>query len=340
MAKRQIRIREALRDVRTGMMDTDLMAKYQLSSKGLQSLFKKFTQSGLITFEELNRRMPGFMQQAAIGADTEEGPRWEIKRQPRPQQPTVRSINASTAVNDLRAGLKDDELMRKYRLSAKGLQHLFDQLMKAGLINNDDIERRMEEFDSTVDLRDTLGKWDLEQIMAEAKAFESAVEVEPPWMCAACGNIETYVPEQCPQCGTRENPGNSDEERGATNGQAIGSSSGYYLMFPIPIYDRGSERQVGKVRDVTETYVGIMDIRTRVGEVGTFVIHPKEYAQIESVVFRAKCLNVAQVPEGAYAGFRITEISPRGLERLKALIRTFTFGSPEDSVHSGDRSIF
>lgn len=44
--------------------------------------------------------------------------------------PRKRIIHARDIVNDIRAGLTDDELMRKYRLSAKGLQSTYEKLMQ------------------------------------------------------------------------------------------------------------------------------------------------------------------------------------------------------------------
>ena len=48
MIKPVIDAKEVLDDIRSGMTDVDLMNKYNLSSLGLQSLFKKLTQAGVI----------------------------------------------------------------------------------------------------------------------------------------------------------------------------------------------------------------------------------------------------------------------------------------------------
>lgn len=58
MPKRKIDAREALRDIRKGMSDEDLMEKYSLSAQGLQSLFHKLVEAGLITQYELDDRSP------------------------------------------------------------------------------------------------------------------------------------------------------------------------------------------------------------------------------------------------------------------------------------------
>ncbi len=58
MAKRKITAREILNDVKAGLDDRALMKKFHLSSQGLQSLFKKMLNAGVITQDELDDRSP------------------------------------------------------------------------------------------------------------------------------------------------------------------------------------------------------------------------------------------------------------------------------------------
>jgi diguanylate cyclase (GGDEF)-like protein/PAS domain S-box-containing protein len=55
--KRRIDAEQVLNDIRSGMSDQSLMNKYALSSKGLQSLFEKLLDAGLITQSELEDRV-------------------------------------------------------------------------------------------------------------------------------------------------------------------------------------------------------------------------------------------------------------------------------------------
>jgi hypothetical protein len=48
MAKRTINAKEILADLKAGMNNAALMAKYGLSEKGLQSLFKKLMDTGVL----------------------------------------------------------------------------------------------------------------------------------------------------------------------------------------------------------------------------------------------------------------------------------------------------
>lgn len=200
MAKRQIRIREALADVRSGMTDTELMEKYQLAAKGLQSLFAKLVHAQLISMEELEQRMPGFMQSASLSNDSSQSTDrdgWKIRLR-KPGEPVGQAVSAREAIADIRGGGSDAELMEKYKLSSKGLQDLFDQLVEAQLISRQELDQRMPTMDSTVDLKDLVEGLDLEHMLEE---FDQSVE--EPWTCSSCGESYEIDMEKCPSCGHR-----------------------------------------------------------------------------------------------------------------------------------------
>ncbi|MBI4962998.1 MAG: hypothetical protein HY913_06975 [Desulfomonile tiedjei] len=58
MAKRKITGRDVLKDIKAGMDDPALMDKYKLSSQGLQSVFSKLVNAGVLTEAELDSRVP------------------------------------------------------------------------------------------------------------------------------------------------------------------------------------------------------------------------------------------------------------------------------------------
>jgi hypothetical protein len=57
-AKRTIRVGEVVNDIRKGMTNLELMDKFQLSAKGLKSLFTKLIDFEAITEGELDGRVP------------------------------------------------------------------------------------------------------------------------------------------------------------------------------------------------------------------------------------------------------------------------------------------
>ncbi len=48
-----IQATDIIADIRSGMCDCDLMAKYRLSAKGLEDAFSKLIDAGLLRVEEL-----------------------------------------------------------------------------------------------------------------------------------------------------------------------------------------------------------------------------------------------------------------------------------------------
>ncbi len=56
--KRELSAKEIVEDVRAGMSDQDLMDKHRLTSKGLQSVFRKLMAAQYLNENELSERMP------------------------------------------------------------------------------------------------------------------------------------------------------------------------------------------------------------------------------------------------------------------------------------------
>ncbi|MBM3299154.1 MAG: hypothetical protein FJY85_04285 [Deltaproteobacteria bacterium] len=198
MAKRQIRIREAIADVRSGMTDTELMEKYQLAAKGLQSLFAKLIAAKLITIDELEQRMPGFMPSATLSGvfdHPDEEADWKITWQ-KPGQKAGQLVNARDAANDIRSGLGDAELMQKYHLTSKGVEDLFDQLVAARLITKEELDQRMPSADSTVDLRGIIEGLNWDEIRRELEE-----PAERSTKCPSCGQSYDQQTGRCPSCG-------------------------------------------------------------------------------------------------------------------------------------------
>jgi hypothetical protein len=88
-----------------------------------------------------------------------------------------KKISASNLVADIRGGVSDLELLGKYELSPKSLKSAFAKLVKAGLIEQWEIDER-------------------EQSVQEP--------VPVPWTCPACGTLHDRRHEECPHCGVVE----------------------------------------------------------------------------------------------------------------------------------------
>jgi hypothetical protein len=63
-----------------------------------------------------------------------------------------KKISASAVLADIRSGIKDIELMEKYRLSSKGLQSVFQKLVLAELVTALELKNRFPSYEDTADL--------------------------------------------------------------------------------------------------------------------------------------------------------------------------------------------
>ncbi|GEM_PF-602454 len=119
---------EVLADLGWDMPNKGLMKKHKLSKKGLESMFRKLWKKGLISRKTLTERMGIEPDQVAMFL---EGARSSKVR-----------VKASDALQDLRDGLTDKKIMRKYNLSKKGLESLMRKLRDKGLLSDDNSTTR------------------------------------------------------------------------------------------------------------------------------------------------------------------------------------------------------
>jgi len=190
MPKPKIDAKEARDAIRSGMDDSALMAKYNLSPRGLQSLFRKLIEAGAIKKEELAQRMPNYSKSVMLAGVS-------INEPPSPvQNKKHREIRAQDAIRDIREGLSDSEIMRKYMISAKGLESLFEQLIAAKLLTRAELDDRSSETDATVDVFRPK-EFQPHQGIDSAPLGESNVQ----WECPACGRVQRQRYEECPVCG-------------------------------------------------------------------------------------------------------------------------------------------
>lgn len=184
MEKRRIKPDLAIQDIRSGVTEGEMMVKYHLSPKGLQSLFNKLVHAGFIELEELDQKMPTFMGTVFV-PETETG-----RTSPREGDSSAEgAIGLSEVLADIKSGLDDQALMKRYHLSARGLQSVFDHLVFTGLMTQAEVDERFAPLDSTVDVHGFHGR---------VKAPDSK---EHPWECPACGRSQPHEMDECPVCG-------------------------------------------------------------------------------------------------------------------------------------------
>lgn len=139
---------EAVRRIRSGMTDAALMEELGISTEGLHRLFKELLAAGLMSKEEMEERLS--ISHTSVVVDIEE-------KKPEGHEPKKPVIDAADAINCIRSGMDHSTLMKRYNLSAKGVQSLFDKLVGAKLITYGEIERRAAQFQESFVLDEQAG---------------------------------------------------------------------------------------------------------------------------------------------------------------------------------------
>ncbi len=150
MTKRVIEAKLVLLDIRLGMSDLELMLKYKLSSTGLQSLFRKLGEAGLlkhVNAREVQRDIRSGLTDEQLMEKYQLTPNGlaDLRKQVdrvgllhRPTEkdrlPTKIFIRVPEIVEDIRSGMGRRELMEKYHLSTRGLRYVSMMLVSSGAI--------------------------------------------------------------------------------------------------------------------------------------------------------------------------------------------------------------
>ncbi|MFC1836003.1 DUF2628 domain-containing protein [Thermodesulfobacteriota bacterium] len=175
--KKTLSAKDVLKDIKAGMSHEDLMGKYQLSPKGLQSLLKKMVGAGILDPSLLdgNKRTQG-ADQKGVG--------------------TPNRLSAKDVIADVKAGMSDSELMKKYKVSPKGLHNLLNKMIAAGILAQTDIDRR-QSLESTVEIIP-------DSFPVRPKPAVQSHDSKRPvfkFLCPKCNTPHTEDYAVCPQCG-------------------------------------------------------------------------------------------------------------------------------------------
>jgi uncharacterized protein (DUF433 family) len=136
LSKPTVSAKQAVDDILAGKTDEEIMKKYNLSARGLESLFTKLLHAGVVQQSDIDNRM--LKSQRSHLVDLVDYPELNL---PKTQ------VRARDAVEDIRAGMSDLQLMEKFNLSAKGLDSLFQKLIAVGKIRQDELDARRSSFD-------------------------------------------------------------------------------------------------------------------------------------------------------------------------------------------------
>lgn len=120
-----IAIDEALKKIRAGASDAELMVEFDLSSETLCELVDHLVIAGDLPQSEVDKRLS--LSPGSVAVDTAEA---EVSG----TFPSKPVISAKDAVDCIRSGMDDVALMNRYGISAAGLRNLFKKLLNSGLL--------------------------------------------------------------------------------------------------------------------------------------------------------------------------------------------------------------
>lgn len=128
MEKRKIRAKEIIGDIRTGMDDAALIAKYGITHMQLTNLFNKLIEKGLLDKSELGERL-----QTSSAAPPGTGvPPSKVETPNRNELASLQAVQRDI-LNDIRAGMDDLTVMEKYDIAPSALKRIKLQMEQSSL---------------------------------------------------------------------------------------------------------------------------------------------------------------------------------------------------------------
>jgi len=278
----------------------------------------------------------------------------------------MKTVDAKQALDDIRSGMSDRELMQKYELSSKGLQSLFRKLGDAGLLKQIDAKEMIADLRQGMTDQEMMTKYALSSKGLEAlleqidrkgllrRPFEkdtlpTKIVVKVPEIVldirSGIGRSEllkkySLTPRalrwicmmlvSSGAIGWHEIYGNICERIDELVPEKIRQSKRFRLGLEVPVYEMGTPQERGILRDVSENGIGLRGIRVKIGETKTIVICGDEFGEYASFALDVVCKWVSKDAAGEYvAGFEIQNISVASQGEFQWLIEMVRLTPPD-----------
>jgi hypothetical protein len=234
-----------------------------------------------------------------------------------------REVNVRQALKDILGGMDDRSLMEKYRLTPKGLRHLYEELVDAGLLMRADKKyvmpprKRIITGQIVNDIRS--GMTD-SQLMDRYRLSHVELQITCKLLVERKFITQEEIDNRAPIADDRTTP--------FTPRKAPRHRS------PISVTAIGEEdpEKEGLVLDISEKGVGVIGVKATVGEMQTLTILGDEFGEVAPFQFDAVCRWAKRESSGELiAGFEIISISDESLDELRNWIRVCTIGFEEST---------
>jgi PilZ domain len=273
-------------------------------------------------------------------------------------------INAKEALEDIRAGMDDISLMKKYKLSAKGLQSLFKKLGHAGIIKQVNASEVLADLRSGISSDDLMKKYSLTphgmqnlfQELDRAGILKTSAERDsvPAKVVINTNEIAEDIRSGLDRTQLMEKYRMSPRAMRWVSSTLISSGiltwreiydklcttyndlvpdkprgeKRYPVLFDCNIYEADNGSVMGKLRDIAYKGVGVLGIQAKVGDTKTLVVPGDKFGEFATFTFDAECRWTKKDPSGDFlAGFQISYISIGNLKELQLLLHWVRFGN-------------
>jgi uncharacterized protein (DUF433 family) len=232
----------------------------------------------------------------------------------------TREVSAREALQDIQAGMDEDSLMKKYKLSRQGVHSLYRELDRLGLMEQN---QQSEETQPKVRIK-------IKEIVKDIRAGMTDSDLMRKYSLTPTSLQNILIKLLDLRAITRDMLVTSTAvEEPCLVAERVRQMQRYYLDFEIPVYDPANPEIQGRVRDISESGLGIIGLATASDQLRHFVVLGDAFGVVAPFEVDARCRwYKPEDAEGTHvSGFQITSISEEDLEELKKLIRLVTLGS-------------
>lgn len=269
-------------------------------------------------------------------------------------------ISAKEVFDDIRSGMDDLSLMKKFRLSEKGLRSLYKKLGNIGIIRHLNAHDVVKDLKSGMDSQGLMTKYGLSaeglqnlfQELDRAHLFngpadphgrdeKQVVKIEEIVEDIRFGLTRDQLIQKygftpnglrlvsMKLIGSGKIAWQEVYDRLCSSMEAprqMRQTERFLLQFDCSIFDQNDPETRGRIHDITEKGLKISGITARTGEMKTLVVPEEPFGEFASFTFNAQCRWSTPDPQGLIvSGFEIAHISMGSLRELKLLIHLAQF---------------
>jgi uncharacterized protein (DUF433 family) len=273
--KTVVNAQKILGDIRSGLSDSVLMAKYNLSPRGLERLLLKLAQLG-----------------------------------------AIKRVNAAELLKDIRSGITNSELMIKHKLSKKALKRVLEEMTDVGIHffkeNSGPREKlRIKTVEIVGDIRSGMTELEImNKYGLSSRGLQSAF-----WKLVRSGAL-TW----------EEILNNFPNLEESVTLQLIRKNIRSYPILSVKVYEENNPQNQGKLRDLSETGLGITGLEASEGEKKKIVLVPDEFMDLNKMALQVICRWFRPDKEKGLhsAGFQIQELDDKNAAAIRELVQLMT----------------